>query len=302
MPQNVNFQMKRRNGAVWDLLFPATKADLVQETTEKKFVSNTQISAWDAKPDNKEDIGLGNVDNKSSETIRGEITTVNITTALGYTPAELDGNGKVLIAQIPDIAKQATHVVDTIAQRDALTNLIAGEKAFILDDGTDTGNSYIWDGVEWRAMSKADWENINLQWENIANVPLHIANTEEAFTTALKTKLDGVDEAATKVEESITNGNIKISGTETNVYTHPGEGTNPHGTTKEDVNLGNVENYAPATTQEAEAGTATDKYMTPSTTKDAITTQIADKQNQIVVNSEEPVSATTGDIWFETIV
>lgn len=34
----------------------------------------------------KSDVGLGNVENKSSETIRGEITSSNVTTALGYTP------------------------------------------------------------------------------------------------------------------------------------------------------------------------------------------------------------------------
>jgi hypothetical protein len=33
------------------------------------------------------DVGLGNVENKSSATIRGEITSGNVTTALGYTPA-----------------------------------------------------------------------------------------------------------------------------------------------------------------------------------------------------------------------
>jgi len=32
------------------------------------------------------DVGLGNVENKSSSTIRGEITSSNVTTALGYTP------------------------------------------------------------------------------------------------------------------------------------------------------------------------------------------------------------------------
>ena len=35
---------------------------------------------------NKTQIGLGNVENKSSATIRGEITKANVTTALGYTP------------------------------------------------------------------------------------------------------------------------------------------------------------------------------------------------------------------------
>lgn len=36
------------------------------------------------------DVGLGNVDNKSSETIRSEITKTNVTTALGYEPATQD--------------------------------------------------------------------------------------------------------------------------------------------------------------------------------------------------------------------
>jgi len=48
---------------------------------------------------------------------------------------------------------------------------------------------------------------------------------------------------ATNVAKSTTNGNILINGTETNVYTHP-SGTNPHGTTKSDVGLGNVPNVA----------------------------------------------------------
>lgn len=48
------------------------------------------------------------------------------------------------------------------------------------------------------------------------------------------------------VADSTTNGNILINGVETNIYTHPA-GTNPHGTTKSDVGLGNVENKTSAT-------------------------------------------------------
>lgn len=45
------------------------------------------------------------------------------------------------------------------------------------------------------------------------------------FTTALMNKLNGIAEGATKVEKSSTNGNIKVNGTETQVYAHPtGEG------------------------------------------------------------------------------
>lgn len=56
------------------------------------------------------------------------------------------------------------------------------------------------------------------------------------------TKLGAIADNATKVESSTTNGNININGTETTVYIHPGTGTNPHGTTKVDIELGNAEN------------------------------------------------------------
>ena len=49
----------------------------------------------------------------------------------------------------------------------------------------------------------------------------------EDFTTALKTKLEGIADGATKVEKGDTNGAIKINGSETQIYTHPtGEGNN----------------------------------------------------------------------------
>jgi len=63
---------------------------------------------------------------------------------------------------------------------------------------------------------------------------------------------------ATKVEKSSTNGNIKINGTETTVYTHP-SGTNPHGTTKSDVGLGNVGNFKAVSTVASQGLTDTEK-------------------------------------------
>lgn len=49
----------------------------------------------------------------------------------------------------------------------------------------------------------------------------------EDFTTALKTKLEGIADGATKVEKGAANGAIKINGAETTIYTHPtGEGNN----------------------------------------------------------------------------
>ena len=64
---------------------------------------------------------------------------------------------------------------------------------------------------------------------------------------------------ATVVAASTTNGNIKIDGTETTVYTHPGSGTNPHGTTASDVGLGSVGNFKAVSTVASQGLTDTEK-------------------------------------------
>lgn len=61
------------------------------------------------------------------------------------------------------------------------------------------------------------------------------------YTIGEKMKLEGIKPNANVVANSATNGNIIIDGTQAVVYSHPA-GTNPHGTTKIDINLGNVDN------------------------------------------------------------
>ena len=46
---DVNIQMKQRNGAIWDNLYPKTKAENVEESTTKKFVSDSEKSTWNGK-------------------------------------------------------------------------------------------------------------------------------------------------------------------------------------------------------------------------------------------------------------
>lgn len=65
--------------------------------------------------------------------------------------------------------------------------------------------------------------------------------TNKVYTYTEKTKLSGIAPAATKVAKSTINGNILINSNEVNVYTHPA-GTNPHGLTKADIGLENVNN------------------------------------------------------------
>lgn len=67
----------------------------------------------------KADVGLGSVENKSSATIRSEITKANVTTALGYTPPTTDTN---------------THYT---------TRIVAGAASGTVNADTTNGNTHI---------------------------------------------------------------------------------------------------------------------------------------------------------------
>lgn len=81
--------------------------------------------------------------------------------------------------------------------------------------------------------------------------------------------------------------------------------SNPHGTTKSDVGLGNVQNFPLATTAQAQAGTDNATYMTPALTAAAITAQasgtgaalaahLADHNNPHVTTAAQVGAYTTG--------
>ncbi len=65
-------------------------------------------------------------------------------------------------------------------------------------------------------------------------------------------------------------------------------------TTKEDVGLGNVENYGIASEAEAKAGTANDKYMTPERTSDHF-------GKRVTYGTTDPNDADgdNGDFYFQ---
>lgn len=65
----------------------------------------------------KSQVGLGNVENKSSATIRGELTKGNVTTALGYTPANQTDmtNAQNAITQLNSDKEYKTYSTDGIS-------------------------------------------------------------------------------------------------------------------------------------------------------------------------------------------
>ena len=79
----------------------ATVSTVTYDSTNKKLTKTINGTASDivsvatlktALSLAKGDVGLGNVENKSSATIRGELTKANVTDALGYTPPTSDTN------------------------------------------------------------------------------------------------------------------------------------------------------------------------------------------------------------------
>lgn len=100
-------------------------------------------------------VGLTNAEDKSSATIRGEITNLNVTTALGYTPenaiskgaangyAPLDGTSKVPAAYLP------SYVDDVLefATVSALPAVGESGKIYVITSGADINKQYRWSGT-----------------------------------------------------------------------------------------------------------------------------------------------------------
>lgn len=105
----------------------------------------------------KAQAGLGNVDNKSSETIRSEITSANVTTALGFTPADaaligsnggiatLDSSGHIPSSQMPGSYDE----VQYYASMSAFPTTGTDEVIYV---AKDTNLQYRWGGQSYVAV------------------------------------------------------------------------------------------------------------------------------------------------------
>ena len=150
------------HGATIDDAFSLTSENAVQnkvvkakfdEVDQKISANETTISSHKNDKNNphsvtKEQVGLGNVEDKSSETIRGEITKDNVTTALGYTPYtpnEIDNKFSTLETNID--WKEAVNTFDDIA-----TTYPNPEDGWTVNT-KDNNITYRYNGTEWVAIS-----------------------------------------------------------------------------------------------------------------------------------------------------
>lgn len=131
------------------------------------------------------------------------------------------------------------------------------------------------------------------------------------MSAADKTKLESISADATKVEKSSTNGNIKIDGTETVVYTHPTTAGNKH------IPTGGAANQVLEYDQDGTAKWGhTVQSNVPANAKFTDTTYTnatqsadglmssedktkLDTMPQLIISDEAPVSAPVNSIWLQ---
>lgn len=107
---------------------------------------------------------------------------------------------------------------------------------------------------------------------------------------------------------------VKVVRDVTIVMPHLEDKENPHGVTKEQVKLSNVQNYAVASQSQAEAGTSNSLYMTPIRVKQAIAKNVpaalsgftndanfvSSNASNITVSTTAPTNPSVNDIWIKT--
>ena len=117
-----------------------------------------------------------------------------------------------------------------------------------------------------------------------------IATTQEAVAGTSNVKYM----TPLRVMESINNMLVPVNA-------HIADKSNPHGTTKLQVGLGNVQDYGIATASEAQQGTSNIKYMTPLRVKEAIDVQALTPLNAHISDTNNPHNTTKAQVGLSAV-
>ena len=195
----------------------------------------------------KGDVGLGNVENKSSATIRGELTKDNVTAALGYTPPTTNttySNATTSAAGLmssDDKSKLNGIASGAEVNQNAFSNVKVGSTTVAADGKTDT-LELAGSNVTLTPDATNDKVTIGITKDNVTaalgytppttNTTYSNATTSAAglMSSSDKSKLDGI-----------------ASGAQVNAVTSVAGKTGAVTLAKGDVGLGNVENKSSAT-------------------------------------------------------
>ena len=223
----------------------ATVSTVTYDSTNKKITKTINGTTSDVvtAATLKTAMSLNNVDNKSSSTIRSEITSSNVTSALGYTPinpstkgaangvATLDETGKVPSSQLPsyvDDVIEGYYYNSKFYKESSHTTEITGEAGKIYVDLTSGSNSvYRWSGSAFAAipigLTLGTTSSTAYRGDYGNTAYSHASSKGSAFSSGLykiTTNAEGHVTAATAVQKSDITG-LGIPGSDT-TYTFDG--------------------------------------------------------------------------------
>lgn len=211
----------------------------------------------------KANIGLGNVENKSSATIRGELTSSDVTTALGYTPPQQDTTYNEATTSVAGLM--------SATDKTKLDGIDSGAEVNVIETVKVNGTALT-------PTSKAVNVTVPTKTSDLTNddnvvKDASYVHTDNNYTSTEKSKLDGIEAGAdvnviesisvNGTPQTITNKNVDITvsggGSVTGVK---GDSETTYRTgnvniTPANIGLGNVDNTADANKSVASAGTLT---------------------------------------------
>ena len=200
-------------------------SDISTNTTNisGKLTKSSNLSDLTNTTTAKTNLGLGNVDNKSSSTIRGEITSTNVTTALGFTPTANTGTITSVTGTSPIASSGGTTPAISIS---AATNAAAGSMS-----ATDKGkidNITITSAVNLNTMDSSissNTSNISTINSTLSEKAGNGANVDitslTGLTTALSVAQGGTGATAldsiqlSSFDDDLDNTYVALSGTQT---------------------------------------------------------------------------------------
>lgn len=117
--------------------------------------------------------------------------------------------------------------------------------------------------IDWLKIEKGDTRTPNVEQYKYRGIGMRDSNNPKDYVWDL---------APEYVEAEVTK---KVAQVNSQLKEHVNDTNNPHEVTKNQVGLGNVDNFSTATQTEAEKGEASNKFMTPQRTTQMITKRIA---------------------------
>ena len=188
----------------------------------------------------KAQVGLGNVENKSSADIRSEISSGNVTTALGYTPlapsAVGDTVASLVAGKVP--SSQLPAYVDDVLEYANLAGFPATGTAGIIYVALDTNKTYRWSGSAYTEISPSPGSTDSVT-EGSSNLYFTAARVRDAVLTGLTT----VSSAVIAASDSVIGAFQKL---QAQITAHTTNTSNPHSVTKAQVGLGSADNTSDA--------------------------------------------------------